>query len=93
MKDMTKPGLEGYYYMNNFLAIKHNNRPLCVQSYRFENALQINIPITENKYSESQFLLRINSLSTFSNACDPFQIQDSVINYSVYTFNEKISEV
>jgi len=30
MKDLTKPGLQGYYYMNNFLGIKKKNRPLCV---------------------------------------------------------------
>jgi len=45
--------------MNNFLGIRKNDRPLCVQSYRHENASFINIPVIDNKYSEKDFFLRV----------------------------------
>ena len=62
MKDMSQPGMQGYYYMNNFLGIRNNDRPLCVQSHHSENSLITNVPIVEKNYTENQFFLRVIQL-------------------------------
>jgi hypothetical protein len=54
--------MQGYYYMNNFLGIRNNDRPLCVQSHHSENSLITNVPIVEKNYTENQFFLRVIQL-------------------------------
>ena len=71
MKDMSQPEMQGYYYMNNFLGIRKIDRPLCVQSYRNDNGLAINIPIIEKNYSESQFFMRVIQLYSFQYLSNP----------------------
>lgn len=60
MKDLTQGDYKGYYYMNGFMGIKDNMRPLTLSSYVYNNKIVFNIPVIQTPYNPNEYILRVH---------------------------------
>jgi hypothetical protein len=90
MKDLSQADLDGYYYMNNYMGIDSNQRPLAVQVFPYWNYLCVNIPIIESKYQSNSFQLRVNQLFTVQAMSNPTRLTNTLLHYRVYGFTQEI---
>lgn len=59
MKDLTcKDG--GYYYMNSFMGIEKDFRPITVHPLIYSQKYSLSITVINSKYRDHEFSLRVH---------------------------------
>ena len=86
MKDLTQVNLKGFYYLNNYMGIDKNSRPLTIHCCTYNNKMSLNIPVVKKNYTSKDYHFRIHQLKTKSKSTSPFK-WTGVIRYRVYNYN------